>query len=343
MRTPPPPRRRPPFALAAPRSTTLPPGLIIDGELQHPEKVRAYIDHLLRPKTKTRRPIATRWVVASVPDTQSFLKLIHLDKEPEDIIEEDILAAAKKHLPIMEEDYYLDWQIMPNHGGEAKYTAVLLGAVPKKIADMYTYLLESVGLAVIALELRALATARAVAPHIEAEDESAHAILDMGAAATTLTIYDHNHIQFSSSFSYSGEVLTTAIAQKLHLSHHEAELSKKTKGLEYHHSPIWSTLSRFTDQLAEQIQKTALFYTSHFPSANKVGSVVFCGGGGALKRLDKILSLKLKIPCRLGNVWQNLSAKGSISLPPEQSLALATAVGLALRATDNPLFHGDMV
>ena len=134
-----------------------------------------------------------------------------------------------------------------------------------------------------------------------------------------------------------------AIAQKLHLSYDEAEMSKKTKGLEYHQSPVWSTLSHFTDQLVAQIQKTLLFYISHFPDAHKVGGIILCGGGATLKRLDKILSLKLKIPCRLGDVWQNLSARRPIPLPQEQSLAFATAVGLALRAADNPLFHGDMV
>ena len=336
-------RRRPAFELAAARITALPHGLTIDGELQHPEKLRKYIDHLLRPNTKTRRPIGTRWVVASVPDNQSFLKLVRLDKSPDDIIEEDILSVAKKHVPIIEDDYHLDWQIMPNHSGASANTEVLLGAIPKQIAEMYTYLLESVGLSVIALELRALATARSVAPRAMGGDEGAHAILDIGATATTLTIYDHNHIQFSSSFPYSGELLTTAIAQKLHLSYDEAEMSKKTKGLEYHQSPVWSTLSHFTDQLVAQIQKTLLFYISHFPDAHKVGGIILCGGGATLKRLDKILSLKLKIPCRLGDVWQNLSARRPIPLPQEQSLAFATAVGLALRAADNPLFHGDMV
>lgn len=340
--------RQPTYELVAARSTALPHGLIIDGELQYPEKVRKYIDHLLCPKTKSRPPINARWVVASVPDTQSFLKLIHLEKEAEDVIEEDILSAAKKHVPFQEEDYYLDWQMMPDHGAAAGlpaaagHTDILLGTVPKKIADMYTYLLESMGLAVIALELRALATARSIGPRLS-DDSSAHAILDIGAASTTMTIYDHDHIQFSSSFPYSGEVLTTAIAQKLHLSYDEAEIAKKAKGLEYQHSPVWSTLSRFTDLLIAQIQKTFLFYASHFPDAHKVADIILCGGGATLKRLDKILALKLKIPCRTGAVWQNLSAHQPINLTAEQSLPLATAVGLALRAADNPLFHGDMV
>lgn len=61
-----------------------------------------------------------------------------------------------------------------------------------------------------------------------------------------------------------------------------------------------------------------------------------CGSGSNLKGLDRLLSLELKIECRPGHVWKNLSTKQIVPVPEEESLGYATAVGLVLRAADNP-------
>ena len=142
---------RPTYELETSRSISLPPGLIINGEIQEPEKVRKYLEHLLMGSRKDMKPVRSRWVVGSIPDTQGFLKLITINKKEEEIIEEDILILAKKHIPFDEEEYYVNWQVMPEEN--SANTKVLLGASPKRISDMYTYLLESLGLGVIALEI----------------------------------------------------------------------------------------------------------------------------------------------------------------------------------------------
>jgi hypothetical protein len=42
-------------------------------------------------------------------------------------------------------------------------------------------------------------------------------------------------------------------------------------------------------------------------------------------------------------VWKNLSAKKQIPISDEESLGYATAIGLALRAADNPFFKHDTI
>lgn len=324
------------YSLVAKRSTSLPPGLIVNGELEQPEQVRKYLRHLIS-STSGGPAMKSPWVAASIPDTQGFIKLIHIEKKEEDIIPEDIVYAAKKHIPFEENDYYIDWQIMPEHTlGEGK-TDVLIGAAPKRIADMYTYLLESLDLGVIALEIESLSTARAMITANKIYEGEARAILDLGAARSTLIIYDHGHIQFSASLPYSGEIVTTAIMQKLHLSREEAEERKIRDGLEYKQSDIWPILTEMTDRLTHEIDRVIQFYYSHFPEPNKITHITMCGGATNLKRLEKILSLKLKIVARPGKVWKNLE----LLQPTEddaESLGYATAIGLALRAADNPFF-----
>lgn len=333
--------RTPSYSILTTRATSLPAGLIVNGILEQPEQVRKYIIHLLQGNRK-QSAIKSPWVVASIPDTQGFIKLIHIDKKEDDIIEEDIVYAAKKHIPFDENEYYIDWQIMPEHTLDAEKTDILIGAVPKNVANMYTYLLESVGLNVVALEIEALATARAMITANKTYENEARAILDLGATRSTIIIYDHGHIQFSSSLPFSGEIVTTAISQRLHITHDEAEKKKINDGLEYQKSDIWPIVTEITDQLITDIQKAIQFYYSHFPSPNKITHITMCGSGSAMKRLDKILSLKLKIVARPGQVWKNLFLQKP-GPDATESLSYATAIGLALRAADNPFFMDNII
>ena len=100
----------------------------------------------------------------------------------------------------------------------------------------------------------------------------------------------------------------------------------------------WVALVKLTDDFVDSIKNAIDFYYSHFPEANRITRIVMCGGGSNLKRLDRIISAKLKITARPGNPWKNLSAKKDIGLSPEKAISYATAIGLGLRAADNPFF-----
>ncbi len=334
---------KPAYTLQTFRSTELPAGLIINGELQEPEKVRKYLEHLLAGGRKGVKPVRSRWVVASLPDTQGFLKLLTIGKKPEDVIEEDILIVAKKHIPFDEDDYYVDWQIMPDATNVSE-TKVLIGATPKRISDMYTYLLESLGLGVVSLEIESLATTRAMITADKTYDGEARAILDIGAARSTLIVFDRGHIQFTRSLPFSGNVFTTAIAQKLRISMEDAEQKKMHDGLMYKKSKTWPIMSKLAEDLAVQVEKSIQFYYSHFPNANNVTHVTMCGGGALMNGLDKYLSTKLHIDARPGHVWKNLFSGKQSPVPNDpEALHYATGIGLALRAADNPFFISDLI
>ena len=108
-------------------------------------------------------------------------------------------------------------------------------------------------------------------------------------------------------------------------------------------SKVWNAVAETTEQLIKQIEKAIKFYYSHFPDANKVTRIVMCGGGSSLKNLDKIISTSLKVVARPGRPWKNLGGKRENSMPVEKSLSYAGAIGLALRAADNPFFTNDII
>jgi type IV pilus assembly protein PilM len=325
------------------RSIAMPPGLIVNGEIQEPQKVHNYIRKLLDGRNSGEKPVTSPWVVAVLPEPYGFIKLITVPKPLADIIEDDITIEASKHIPFTESDkYYLDWQVIPDTILKDE-TKVLITAIPQAISDSYTSLLEGLGLGVVALEIEALSICRAMVTAQKKYVGEARAILDIGSTRSSLIIYDDNTIQLSTSLSYSGELLTTALAQSLKVTHEEAEGLKKRYGLEFKdEKKVWAPLIKETHKFADEIRKTIFFYYSHFQQTNRITHITMCGSGSALKYLDKVLSLELKIECRPGNVWKNL-APSKNTIHDESALGYATAIGLALRASDNPYFTHDTI
>ena len=266
-------KRIPSFRLKALRQITLPPGLIVNGEIQEPEKVRTYLQHLISGKgeKKGAKPLGGKWVVGSLPEIHSFIKVIHLEKEARDVLDDDIVTLAKQHIPFDEEMYYLDWQILPpiSEGN----TRILIGAAPKYIVDMYTYLIESLGLSILSLEIEALAIARSLITADKLYAGEARAILDVGATQSSLIIYDHETIQFSKTLPFSGELLTTAIMQGLKIGREEAEHIKREYGVQYtkKYGKALSVIKDSLDIFLDTIEQAFQFYYSHFPNTNKVG------------------------------------------------------------------------
>ena len=335
---------KPNYEVVDTRSINLPPGLIVNGEIEKPEEVRKRILYLLNKKIN-KKTIKSPWVVASLPESQSFIKLIETDITPDNLLPDDIMDIARKHIPYdNEEDYYIEWQIMPSLEN-SKETRILIGAIEKKIANIYTYLLESVGLGVVTMEIEALAIARSMITAQKEYKGEARAILDLGATRSSLIVYDNEIVQFSTSIPFSGEIITTALSQELHISYEEAEKIKISQGLNYKNrsSQAWQIMSKMTDDLVIHINNAINFYYSHFPNTHRITHITMCGGGTNLANLPEVLSKALNIETMPGHPWKNLNNKKPIQMSTTEALSYSGAIGLALRAADNPFFTHDAI
>lgn len=336
--------RKPTYELQHVRSTTLPHGLIVNGVLQEPETVRKYISHLLHDK-KGKRLIQGQWVATNVPEVKSFLKHITINKPLDDIIDEDIDIATKKHIPFDRETSYIDWQVIPQQSRDTDSTHVLVAVTEKPVADSYTYLLESLGLMVMAVEIESLSIARSIVPIVDTKADQAVAIFDIGASRSTLVIYDNQTVQFSKIFPLSGEQLTTAIAQQRKMPYEDAEKIKKKCGFVYNKTcpDVFGIMQQELDPVFDMLEKSFRYYESHVTQANPIASLIICGGGANMKGLSQALTERLKLPVTLGDPWQNLSGSKKNPVSKEKSQSYASAIGLALRAADNPFMKGDII
>ncbi len=325
------------FEIADVRTTSLPPGLIVNGEIQQPDLVKKKLLHLLGKEEGGFPLLKSPWVVASLPETKTFLKLIDIENTGETVSSVDVTYQAKKHLPYEIEDTYLDWQLITPDVLE-KRNQVLIGAVPKTISDTYTTLLEDAGLHPISLETEAISIARSMITADKDYTGQARAILDLGATRSNLIVYDNNSVQFSSSLNFSGEMVTLAIAQALKIDHAAAEKIKLERGIQYdvHHPKYLPAVYSIVENLIKELKTAMLFYREHFNDINAISGITLSGGASNLYYIDSFISKELKIATVLGHPWKNLNNKKLYEYEPNSSLSMASAIGLALKAAQNP-------
>ncbi|MEK7546236.1 MAG: type IV pilus assembly protein PilM [Patescibacteria group bacterium] len=306
-------------------------GVVVAGEFKDPAAVTKHLRNLLKKAYKRQ---VTRGVVASLPETRTFIKVISVKKpEKPEAIAAAILAEAELHIPTPINDLYLDWQHMvnPDDVPVGKPMEVTIAAAPKQIVDSYSSALEGAGLIPVAFEIEAQAIVRSVITDKISADKTI-GIVDFGATRSSFIVYDKGTIQFTVSIPLSGDVVTRRIAESLAIDVPEAELTKRQCGVDAHKcgTRLWNIMEPFLSEMADRILDAVNFYRDHFPGGRQLDEIILCGGGANMARMDELLSDLTKTPVHKADPWVNIDP-GHSPLPPEIILSSTTAVGLALR------------
>ena len=236
-------------------------------------------------------------------------------------------------MPLDLAETYLDWQIAPS-AQKTRSTRILIGAVQKTIADSYTYLLESVGLQPISLELESLAIARSIVT----EEYTTGIILDIGATRSSVIIYDAGGVRFSTTINFSGEIINMSLIQQLKITYDEAENLKILNGLNFSKAiPSYlKIVNDLVDNLVIEIKKTIIYYQDHYHQATPIEHIELCGGMTHMQNLMPTLARRLKIKINPANAWNKIKVNILTESQRNQEQTMVSATGLALRAIVNP-------
>lgn len=322
--------------LAAFVNLPLPPGLIKQGEILKPQELIPLVKKAVL--TIKGRTLKTKYVLASLPEEQSFVRVIPLPLMKKQEINQAIQWEIESHIPLSREEVYLDWQLIRPFQPQNKQVFILVTATPKELVNTYTSLLEEAGLMPLGLEVESIAIARALIP--QKDIFAPVPILDIGSQQTSFLIYSGQTLCFTSTIPLGGDHLTQAISQKLSLNFQEAEKIKIDIGLNQKKNPkIVTAVKPVLDDLAVQIKKYLDFFIHQCPlgyaPCDAIGKIFLCGGGARLFGLTTQLAMALKIPTELGNPWINILKPPLKSVPQlsfTESLGFTTSLGLALAA-----------
>lgn len=318
------------LVFAAYSQTALSAGLMKYGEIIEPRAVSEAIKKTVAAPAYGR--FTTKRVYASLPEWKSYLKVIEIPQVDQQQLAETVLWEAGQHIPLTAEETYLDWRII--EANQARNTLkVLVGAIPKNIADSYTAVLEDADLKPVGLIVEPMAIAYAlISPKLEKNMTAL--ILDLGLHRMSSLIIDRGAVSYSSSTKdISGSDMTTMISQRLKLSEKEAEEAKRYCGLDpkQGHAAIPKILAQYLEKIVAHIRTVAEYYKTHNPLGSTIEQIILVGGGANLRNLDQELARALGLTVVIGDPWARCETlhKNKV-IPAEQHLSYPTMLGLSL-------------
>lgn len=291
------------FGIQALGRIDLPKGVIEKGEIKDEQKALELLKKALQNPAFGK--IKTDKIVACLPETKTFVKLIKIRKgpnKPEDLIEMEI----KKHIPLEFKNMHYDWQIIEEN---ADFQSVLVGASLRKIVDQYTSFLDQAGFFIEALEIEPISICRSLLKEEfghSLSGENNYIILDIGASRSSIVFYSKNTILFTISVP-----LTVSEVKK-----------NKDK-----------TISEFKKRIQEALD----FYEDNFLERGKISKIIICGGGASVSEIKAEFE-SFSFSVEIGNPLINSPIKNfsKYFVAPDYFLpSFATAIGLTLLKTED--------
>ncbi len=315
----------------------IPPGLIEEGEIKKEEELIGVIKKAIGEVKGAA--LKTRYCVVSLPETESFVRVVHLPLMKKEEAAEAIKWEIEANIPLGLNEIYYDWQIIepaPAERSQRQQLDVLIGVLPKKTVDPYLDALKKAGLKPFVFEIESLAITRALIPNGCCQEPVM--IIDFGAKRTSLAIFSGQIVYFTASLPLSNSSLIATLSEKLAVDPTKARQLKIEQGLDYKNpqSLIFQALQPTLKESVDKIKGYIDYYQEHVAAApgtqsNKINKIFICGGGANFAGLAEWLAQELKLEVVLGNPWVNVLKYAPANLPTNESLSYTTAIGLALR------------
>ncbi len=309
-------------------SEILPEGAIDNGVIVQKKVVEQYVQKALTQCRISRRD--SDILVASIPETQSFLRVIEIPEMDEDEVSEAIRWEVSQHIPFGLENVYIDWQQITDktHKAAPGRQEVQVGAAQRKVVDSLYETLRSFNMDIAGFELESQAIVRALISH-ELQSKQGLLLVDLGASATNVMVHDHGALRFTATLQKG----VSSVAKNL-ASNDRETVQKRLDALKQEDaSRLSDQLLPSMEELAVEVKSIVEFYNS-IDAQHEVKEIILTGGGSNMPSLDKaFLKYFDNVHVQRGNPWVNILEGDDLKAPMDikESVRYSTAIGLALR------------
>ncbi|MFH1193799.1 MAG: pilus assembly protein PilM [bacterium] len=314
------------LTLTAFNESPVPAGMIENGEIKNAPEVVKIIKNCV--KTAKGRLVSAKTVVASLPESQSYLKIISVPENKKgDISQSFVESILSQHFPIDAAKSYTDWQFIDDD-------KIMIAVAPKNIVDSFTSVIEQAGLIPLSLEMESIAISRALANSAEPDEKKYKIVMDLGATRSSIVAIFQNNPVLTLHIPLSGDEMTDEIAKAEKISFEKAEELKFVCGFDVKKCPakIKKIISSIVASSIKKID-TGIHYINRLLRV-KIDKIYICGGVAGMAKLAGSLSDGLKIKVRHANPTANITVNKKIMLSDTELLKYTTAIGLAERGTE---------
>lgn len=292
------------------------------------DKELAVLSDVIRKLHKEAK-IVGREVVASIPETQVYTRMIRLPMLTDSEISSAIKWEAEQYIPFPVEEAVIDYQIIDRkENATPPQVYVLLIAAPKVLVNRYVKLIQMSKLDLVAVETELMAISRSICP----VDQTV-LVADFGARSTNIAIVKNSALMMSRSIPTAGDALTRAVAQGLGIEAQQAEEYKKTYGLTEQNldGKIKSILYPILRMVSDEIKKAVHYFQSEAES-EQPKSIILTGGSAGMPEVASIMTELLGIEVLIGNPFTKVQIDSVIVKQLANFLPYySVSVGLAMR------------
>ena len=228
--------------------------------------------------------VTSTYAGVAIPYASSFVAIITLAAQDPAQLPSMVPIEARKYVPVPINQVTLDWFPVPEKNGIAApgKTRILLAAIHNEALSKYRAVVQGAQLKSAFNEIEIFSTIRSSVQNVH----ETVLILDIGAATTKLYIVSEGMVQGMHSINVGGQDMTSSLSKSLEISKDDAEEMKRQVGLTAKDNPrIERALSFALERIFSDIRKMLMSYERD-KGVPPVSSVVFAGGGSALKGLE---------------------------------------------------------
>ena len=275
-----------------------------------------------------------RHAAGAVAGSAVITKLIPMPADlSEDDLESQVELEAVNYIPYPIEEVSLDFEVLGPMPGNDEMVQVLLVASRSENVETRASALELGGLVARVMDVETFAIENAFGLLGEAAGYNLVALVDVGAAVTTLHVLRNGRSLYTREQVFGGKQLDDEVMRRYGLNLEEARQGKRQGTLpDTYQSEV---LQPFREALVQQISRLLQFFYAG-SEFNRVDRIVLAGGTAATPGVAPMVEEQLGIPTTVANPLAQMTLGPRVQAPAlaQDAPSLMIAAGLALRNFD---------
>lgn len=276
-----------------------PANAIKDGVVSDPQLVGEALRALISDGAFTARK-----TISAVSGPTVVVRQVTMPVMSERELRESTKYEAERFLPYSVDEAQIDAKIL-GKTEDGQNMDVLIVAAQKDLVTSQMSALQFAGLTSAVVEVEPFSMVRAMIASEDPQFEQNVAIINVGAASTSINITKGGFVPFTRNVPIGGNAITKAIANGLNVSMDDAEKMKREKARilsQQDTGPVPPTVTRIFNvitppltELVTEIHKSLDYFRTRF-RGETIESVILGGGSARLENLDAFLSHELGLP-----------------------------------------------
>ena len=306
----------------------LPPQTIVDGHIMN----RAAVIDALSSIWASQR-IPSRDVAIGVYGQSVIVRKITVPMMTPAELAEQITWEAEQHIPFDIKVMNIDYEVLRRRPEAGQMDLLLVAAKKDEIGDFASVVREA-RIKPQIVDINAFSVQNAFEFVHGLPDDQTIALLNVGAAVSSLNIVSRGISAFTREVTNAGNTVTEEIQRQLGMPFDQAEATKiaATQGAPVP-PQVHQVIAQACDALAGEIQRSLDFYLATSGEA-EIQRVFVCGGTAYLAPLVSAIEKRARVPVMLLDPLATLPADPATVNEADlraRASQLSVALGLALR------------